>query len=387
MKRRLLAWSLWFALSLDLLAGRQSVAADEAYPRTVVDIAQRRVTIQAPPQRIYLQNGNHLTMLALLERENPFARLVAWNNSIRPSDPTLWALFEQTWPQAREIPQLRLETSGDGDLERIVWIDPDLIVLDIKMRAALEGGALGPLLERLGIAVLYVDDQSDPLANTRRSVEILGEVLGRQARAREYVDFYSEHLNALHAAIRDAPRPLVFLEVRAGRLGLDQCCYSQNRTSWAQLIEGVFARNYASDYLPGASGDIALEMLIARPPDVYFMTGTPFARETSRAIPFGYGVDEARVQAAMRKLMARPGFDRVAITRGCVIGITHQFFDSAFNIIGMEYLAKALHPQRLAGLSPQDDYRQLIARFTGLPDRPFLLAAQRGLDGTPGCPP
>lgn len=375
----LLALTTWFAVA-------HAASAPAGYPRTVVDLAGRNVTLPRAPQRLYLQNGNHLMMLAILEREHPFQRLAAWNNTLRQSDPTLWSLFESRWPTESQVPQLRFDSSGDGDLEAIVWMNPDLLVLDLTSRPAVESGALGPLMRRLQVPILYVDTARDPVINTPRSVKLLGQVLNREDRADAYTNFYAGQLRRLRQAIGDAPRPTVFLEVRAGRLGLDQCCYSQNGTSWSRLVEAAGAHNYASDYLAGATGDIAMEMLIARPPHVYLMTGTQQMRDTSRAIPFGYGVSTQAVQTAMAQLMARTGFDRIAAgPQGCVIGISHQFYDNAFNVAGIGYLARQLYPDRLATLSPDDDYRAMVRRFTELPDRPFVMSASRRSDGAGSC--
>lgn len=50
------------------------------WPVTVTDLDNRSVTIPKEPQRIILQDGRDITALALLERDNPFAKVVAWNN-------------------------------------------------------------------------------------------------------------------------------------------------------------------------------------------------------------------------------------------------------------------------------------------------------------------
>ena len=48
------------------------------YPLTVTDLDGRQVTLAKEPQRIILQDGRDIMTLALLDRDNPFKRLVAW---------------------------------------------------------------------------------------------------------------------------------------------------------------------------------------------------------------------------------------------------------------------------------------------------------------------
>lgn len=50
------------------------------YPLTVTDIDGQEIEIKREPQRIVLQDGRDIMALALLDKENPFQRLVAWNN-------------------------------------------------------------------------------------------------------------------------------------------------------------------------------------------------------------------------------------------------------------------------------------------------------------------
>lgn len=349
--------------------------ADQAYPVTVRDIAGRAVTIAAEPERIYVQNGNHLMLLAILDREDPFRRVRAWYNTLRRSDPSLWGLFTERWPHASAVPERKLDAGATGDLEALLWMDADLFVLDITSQKAVEQGALGPLLERLKVPVLYLDTARDPLTNTVPSLQALGRALNRQSRANAYAQAYEAHRTRLAQALSGASPPLVFLEARAGRLGLNQCCYSQNGTSWSRLLEAANAVNYAASILPGTTGDIPMEQLIARPPDYYLMTGTAQPREGARAIPFGYGRTQQELRASMQALVARTGFAQIDLQgSACVIGISHQFYDNVFNIVGVEYLAVALHPQRMAGISPAHSYRKLVTTFTDLPDRPFEFA-------------
>jgi iron complex transport system substrate-binding protein len=357
------------------------------YPLSVVDIAGRTVVLAKAPQRIYVQNGNDMMAMALLDREDPFARVVGWVNSLRNSDPSIWSVVEQRWPHAAQVLQLPFDNSGHVDLEALIRLRPDLVLLDIEAREAVEGGPVGDILSRLGVPALYLDSSRDPVVNVQKTVALLGQVLDREQRAAEYLGFYRQRLAALQAeAAREPHRPRVFIEVRAGRQGLEQCCYSQGKTAWGHLIAAVGGRNMASQMLLGETGDISLETLIRLKPDVYIMTGTQRIRTGARSIPFGYRGSMDEAQSGIAALMGRPGFKSVAPgPQACVHAFYHQFYDSAFNLVGMEYLAQALYPARFAGLSPDQTYRDMIARFTELPDVPFVFRARRGYGSDGAC--
>ncbi|MGN2406681.1 ABC transporter substrate-binding protein [Pseudomonas syringae] len=374
----------WMMLLLTLLAGTSFA---QHYPHTVVDLAGRSVTLKKAPQRIFLQDGNDLLTLALLEREDPFKRLAGWDNVLGSSDPSMWALLRQRWPHAAEIPNIPFDANGSVDKEALLMTRPDLIVAQLAARAGIENTALGEILERLEIPLVYVDLETDPLRNAVASVELLGQVLNQVARAEAYGQFYRQRLARLQQATKETgSAPRVFLEVRAGQSGLDHCCFSQGRVGWGLMIEGVGGKNLAADYLTGNTGDISLETLIRLKPDIYLMTGSQRHRSGSSTIPFGYNTSTTEANDALKRLMERPGFS--AITRSeesCVYGLYHQFYKSVFNIVGLEYLGQIIHPEELSDLKPAQTYSTIIEHFTNMPSVPSVMKASRSFLVDGGC--
>lgn len=368
MLMRHLLWLLW-------LLGAWAQAAD--YPRVVTDLAGREVTLPHAPQRIVLQDSNDLLALALLEREDPLGRVIAWNNNLASSDPGLWNVIKQRWPEASEVRTLDFPQSGQLDIESLLRSHPDLIIARLGARPAIENTVLEDVLQRLGIALIYVDSEADPLANVPRSVDLLGRVLGREARAQAYLAEYRQQLASLHQLTRGLQAPTVFVEARAGQAGSGGCCHTQGHSGWGLLSERLGAINLGSRYMRSESGNVALETLILSKPDVYLMTGTQRTRNGVGAIPFGYNADDAQLSGQMQRLMSRSGFSAIAQSpEQCVQGLNHQFYNSVFNIVGAQWLAKIFWPQAFADLDPDAEYRRLIQTFTTLPDVPFVFHRQ-----------
>jgi len=370
---RLLLLTLLFCTSLQ--------AAD--YPMTVTDLAGRSVTLHHAPQRIVLQDSNDLLSIALLERENPVARIVAWDNNLASSDPGLWTVVSQRWPEATRIREIDFPQSGQLDIESLLRTRPDLIIARLGARAAIENTVLDSVLQRLGIALIYVDNELDPLVNVPRSLELLGRVLDSGPQAQAYLQVYRTQLAQLRQRSAGLKAPKVFVEARAGQAGGGGCCHTQGHSGWGLLIENLGAINLGSRYLRSESADVALETLILSKPDIYLMTGTQRLRNGVGAIPFGYGATVERVNSEMQRLMARPGFAAIAQSpNSCVQGLSHQFYNSVFNIVGAQWLAKLFWPEAFADLEPDAEYRRLISEFTTLPDVPFVFHAQVCVDGS-----
>lgn len=371
-------------LLLMFLAVGADVHALAAYPVTVTDLAGRQVVIPAPPERIVLQDSNHLMALALLDREDPLARIVAWNNSLAGSDPSLWNVVVKRWPQADKVPTVSFGSEGNINSEAIIAARPDLVIARLESRSAIESGSLGPVLESLGVPVLYVSSERDPLENVPATVSLLGEALDRRDRARAYVSAYETRLDQLLSRAERLPPRRVFVEVRAGQAGDTDCCHTHGDIGWGLMVKALGAENVGSTLLGDIpSGQISVEALAGNPPDLYVMTGTQRMRNGRAAIPFGYAASQAAIDQTMQSLLERKTFGALMASQlSCVIGLNHQFYNSVFNVVGVEYLAKALWPAAFDDLDPDASYRELIADYTSLPaDEPFIFAADDCADG------
>jgi iron complex transport system substrate-binding protein len=94
------------------------------------------------------------------------------------------------------------------------------------------------------------------VGNAPRSVALIGKVLDREAEAAEYDQFYADHLNHLQETISRLPdRPKIFVEVKAGVSGLDQCCFTHGSIGWGKLVAAIGARNLGAELLRGSASD------------------------------------------------------------------------------------------------------------------------------------
>lgn len=349
------------------------------YPVTVTDTAGRTVTITQKPMRVALQDGRDINMMALLDRDDPFARVVIWNNFLSRVDPGRWQILRKRWPNAGVIPDMGFADDGQVNLEQILASKPQLVIAQRRVMGVFEASGIDRILAGLNIPLLYVDTFNDPVGNAPRSVALIGKVLDREAEAAEYDRFYADHLNHLQDTIAQLhDHPKVFVEVKAGISGLDQCCFTHGSIGWGKLVAAIGARNLGTELLhAGASGDVSLETVIANRPDVYLMTGQQWPGSASVAISYGYGAAPQAAAASLAQLEQRPGFSQItAAQRGRVYGIWHMFYDNTYNIVGLEYLAKFAYPQAFADLDPAETYRTMIARFTEIPAAPILLGSQ-----------
>lgn len=349
-----------------------TACAATTYPVTVTDMDGQKITLQKEPQHVILQDGRDVMALALLDRQNPFQRVVAWNNLPKKQDTQTWDLLKQRWPQAASIVDMGFNDQGQVNLESVLAKQPDLMIAQLRAKPALQQSGVLGTLQNLHIPVVFVDYELHPAQNTAPSVTLLGKVLNRESQAKAYTDFYQQKFARITQGVAQVKdKPTVFIEPIAGNS--DNCCFTHSHNGWGGLVEAVGGKNIGSELLPGNAGFVALEKIIAMKPDVYIMTGSK--RPNANVLPFGYGVQPQEVKATFQTLLKRTGLAQIEpVKQGRVYGVYHHFYNHPYNIIGMEILAKDLYPQQFADLKPNADFRTIVKNFTTLPDNAIDLS-------------
>jgi iron complex transport system substrate-binding protein len=353
------------------------LAVAQNWPVTVKDVDNRTVTIEHEPQRIILQDGRDIFALALLERENPFARVVAWNNLPKKQDTETWNVLKRKWPEAEKILDMKFSDQGNVDLETVISRQPDLMIAQLRARPSLVQSGVLAQLEALHIPVVFVDYELHPVENTLPSIALLGKVMGQTERAQAYINFYQQRLDRIHQRLATvSKKPLVFIEPIAGVGGLDNgCCFTHARNGWGGLVEAAGGTNIGSQLLPGATGNIAVEKIISLNPDYYLMTGSKRPGKGTAIIPFGYNVPAEDVSAAFNALLTRQGVASIpAVAQGHTGALYHHFYNNPYNIVAIETLSKIFYPTLFKDVDPLADYHAIINGFTDIPDDNIILS-------------
>jgi iron complex transport system substrate-binding protein len=168
-------------------------------------------------------------------------------------------------PPARDLPETgRLTGRGDTvSLERLVATRPDL-VLDVGSTAPTYVSLADRVQSQTGIPCVLIDGRFD---NTAAALKLAGELLGRQARAAELIDYVDRTFAGVDQVLARVPadrRPRIYLA--RGAEGLATGSRGSINT---EIIERVGGVNVVEGL--GGRGNIAtvsLEQIIAWQPDV-----------------------------------------------------------------------------------------------------------------------
>lgn len=355
------------ATLLSLIAA-SSALADTV---TITDITGRQVQVETPVQRVILGEGRQVFFTAVLETEDPFARVVGWRDDLKQADPDTYRAYQKKFPQIDAIPSFGGFKEGTFDIEQAVSLNPDVMVLNLEAKAATDEGGYEEKLAKVGIPIVYVDFREDPFKHTARSMEIMAQLYGKEERAAEFNGFFNDELAKVTdviAAQTDLTRPLVFVERAAGYS--EDCCMSFGAANFGQMVEIAGGTNMATPFIPGTFGTVNAEQIIASDPDKVIVTGGNWEAYVPGGAWVGVapGADMAAARDKLAALTQRPAFTGIkAVQSGDVHAIWHQFYNNPYSFVAVQQLAKWVQPELFAELDPEATLKELHARFLPIP--------------------
>lgn len=358
------------------LAPLVPAAAQDKAPVTLTDVAGREVAVRLPAERVLLGEARLVYGLAPLYGRDLFEHVVGWPNDFRINDAATYEAYKKVYPGMAEVPELGNLGQGSFSVEKALDLRPDLVLMPLQFLAQAEQNGVLAKFEAAGMPVLFVDFRERPLDNAGPSVTLMGRVTGRGERAQAVVDFFNREMGRVYRKV-DAykgPRPKVFLERAAGLL---DCCATWGGESFGALVERAGGDNMGSRLLPGATGAVNPEQVLASRPDVVIVSGADWSRSnpSNTAVPLGPGADQTRVQERLAGLMDRPAYaNGPAAEGGRVHGVWHQFYISPYNFVPFQLFAKWLHPELFADLDPEDTFKRFHAAFLQVPYEPGYWA-------------
>lgn len=359
------------ALSVLAAGCSQPSASPEPAPTertavTVTDLMGRQVRVAVPVQRMILGESRQTYVTAMLDTDDPFKRVVGWPDDLRTTDFDAYAKYRAKFPQVAAIPVLGGINAGQFSAEQAIALNPDLLVLNSDAYGKATDTGLIAQLEKAGIPTVVIDYREYPLENTVPTTILMGKLLGKEARAQEVVDFYLQQINQIYARLAKVkgPNPSVFLFRTAG---LSDCCPTFGRASFGLMVERAKGTHIGSDLVPGFNGVLNPEKVLAANPQMIIATGSNWAYNGGGMgfVTLGYQTEPARATQQLRAVVgAQPGWKGLTATQqGDLYAVWHQFYNSPYNFVAFQQIAKWLHPAEFADLDPAATFGEFHQRF------------------------
>lgn len=350
---------------LALVAMATTMAPAHADTITVTDVLDRTVEVPAHAERILL--GFYYEDVFAVGGPDVYDRVIAISRETWEGWRGLqWRAYAAAVPRIAELKDIGEVESGTFSLETAIAAKPDLAIL-----AAWQYNALGEAagrLEAASIPVVVLDYNAQTVKKHVTSTLILGTILGQPERAKALADQYAEAVADVARRLEGvADRPRVYVEL--ARKGAGEVDNSYGDTMWGRLIETAGGTNIASGQI-AKWGPLSPEYVLAQNPQVILLAGSGWTGR-DQAVLMGPGVEPATTHARMEPYLGRTGWDGLAAVKDRrVHAIYHGGARTLYDFAFLQYVAKALHPERFADVDPQAnldaffrDYMPI--RFTG----------------------
>lgn len=363
------------AISLALFSG-VALAGETV---KIKDITGREVEVSVPVERVILGEGRQIYFTAALDTDNPFGRVIGWRDDFKKADLDGYNIYLKKYPEMEKIPTFGGMKDGTFDIEQAVALKPDVIIMNTEAKSATEESGYIEKLAAVGIPLVYIDFREKPMENTDDSMRIIGKLFGEEERAEEFVKFHDEQIAKVTDVLAkqtDLKKPVVFME-RAGGYS-DDCCMSFGNENFGKMVELAGGVNMAKDFIPGTFGTVNPEQIIASNPDQVIVTGSNWELYVpgGKWIGVGPGADKAEAERKLAELMKRPGFtDIKAVKDGNVHAIWHQFYNSPYQFVAVQQIAKWLHPDLFKDLDADATFKEMHERFLPVDYQPGYFAS------------
>lgn len=342
--------SLSVRLALSLCVILVGICASKA-EIIVTDIAGREVTIAAPARRILLTAPSWYPALAILDK-GAAERVIGIARNSGDELP-------EAEQDLSDKPRMGTVWSSAFSVEKALELQPDIVI----------GGGPTPTqkaLERTfikaGVPVVYVDFDSNPVTDTERSFAILGKVLGADAKAAEFIDFYRHHVRTITDRLKTPGinRPTLLMMSRGPGV---PCCQASPDNGVTAYFGGLGVQNIAGE-TKGTPVQYNLEAIIERDPEI-FVAIDLFSDKRSM---FGQPRSLSQAMTALDTLKREPGLAELsAVRNNRVYALDQYLMRSPLNFVTFEVLAKWFHPKLFADIDPDATLAEINQRFLNTP--------------------
>ena len=171
----------------------ETTVALSHYPVTVTDHAGREVVIEEEPQKLVSGYYISTSLLIALDLDEKLVGIEAKANKR--------AIYALAAPELIDLPNVG--TAKEFDLEGCAALEPDLVILPIKLQSAVE------TLEGLGIDVLLVNPENQELLTGM--INMIAAATNTEDQAAELLGFSAAQESYLSQTLAGAETPSVYL--------------------------------------------------------------------------------------------------------------------------------------------------------------------------------
>lgn len=339
--------------------------AQKDKPIEITDVTGQKVTLKKPAERVLLQwsgsGGAFITMSAIMGKDVPNV-IAGIDSSLMEYRADMWNRFKKDLPALEKIPSIGSVSDKTFNIEQVLALNPDVIFIPLDLKEQYESDVKAKL-DTAGIPTIYIDYHSEKLENHQRSIEAIGKALGKEERAAELKQFYTDHVTKVTDRINkiSKPKPKVYIET--GNEGPEGAgvAYS-SKVAWGALATVCGADLITKDVVESA-GPVNPEFILEKDPDIIMIMGSYWPKKPT-AMRLGFETNEENSQKLLKAFTQREGWDKLkAVKNKQVYSAHHGLPREIYDCVVFEYLAKTYYPEEFADIDPEATLKEFYEKF------------------------
>lgn len=328
------------------------LASGTDYSLTITDSADREVTLPMPVERIIVLNSDAAEAVVVLDASDKVVGVsdtVSKKGYFFPELKDKQSVGKWNTPDYEMIGEI-----AKGSEETVV---SDIIVIGYTYPDKPYGifsvaKSLAPFGNITAVGLDFYKPE-----NMTREVQLLGQILGKEAEAQDYIDWYNSRSSEVEQAVYGKSKPKVFVEwSTTGDIstlgpgsGFDQVLRVANGYNIAKNLKETYPK-------------IGWEWVVSQNPEIIIKRQTQPSDQKQMGWTGNISQDTTKLEAIRNEILARPGTSGLSAAKSDRIYLVDwDIMNGLDQAVGLTYLAKILHPD--IDLNPQEVHKEYLQRL------------------------
>jgi len=301
----------------------------EGKPKSIVDSANRTVTIYKPIKRIVALTSDAAEALVILGAKDKIVGVSKYTNEA-----------ERQFPELSKLPSVG--SCFDPDVEAIVGLNPDIVIAYVKWP---DPSKLEEKLELIGVDTKVVRLDFYKGSSMKEEIEKLGYLLDKEQNASKYISWFDKYENLVNSSIPEKKVKVYTCSKPLRAFGEGTGLYDLS------VIAG------GDNVLKGREGyfDVDPEQVILWAPDVILRWSYAGGYETD---------DISGMEDEYDEIVNLPGFENIpAVKNHKVYVISADLATAPSFPVALVTVAKWLYPDRYSDIDPKEIFQEYVDNF------------------------
>lgn len=368
-KRKILSLLFTLVMIISMVGCGTAVKKEEtaSAPSTAVftDMLGREVKLSTNIQRIALVRTMDIYMLSSILGKELDTKLVAVGQSFKTGDIDGYNMFSKVYSNLDKMKELGSVYDDAINVESVVDLNPDIIIVDKQF---FNKNCIQKMVSS-GLPVVFMDNNSDPFYGPLKSMEMVGKMLGKEAKANEMVNYAKGKTDAVLERVQKTTssgtkKPVLYWEY--GNVAPEKVGQTDGdvTTSWGYVWDKLGADSISI----GVTGQpLNAEKVLASNPDIIIIGGANW-NPTDNIMRLGFFATKQSASEHLSLYTQRAGWsDLNAIKNGRLYALHYNLYGRPYGFAGVEEMAKMLYPTEFSDLDPDKDIQEFFSKYMEMP--------------------